>query len=186
VLEQRAGEPINEPRELESLMRRYQQSDAGAATKLVGQLSSQIYQFYLAYVRDRALAEDLLQDFWLRIHKARSTYRSGEPVLPWIYAIARRVRIDHYRRSKARQYHEIQHEQLPETAAGEKQDDNSRSLMELLKMLPASQREVVLLLKVSGLTLEEVARATGTSVGAVKQKAHRAYEKLRTLFGNKA
>jgi RNA polymerase sigma-70 factor (ECF subfamily) len=50
---------------------------------------------------------------------------------------------------------------------------------ELIAVLPASQREVVSMLKVSGMSLQEVARATASSVGSVKLKAHRAYEKLR-------
>jgi len=50
--------------------------------------------------------------------------------------------------------------------------------------LPESQREVVAMLKISGMSLEEVARATSSSVGSVKQKAHRAYEKLRELLIN--
>ena len=49
--------------------------------------------------------------------------------------------------------------------------------------LPQSQKEVILMLKVSGMTLEEIARATSSTVGAVKQKAHRAYEKLRRMLG---
>jgi RNA polymerase sigma-70 factor (ECF subfamily) len=53
----------------------------------------------------------------------------------------------------------------------------------LLAPLPQSQREVVEMLKVSGLSLEEVARATSLSVGSVKQKAHRAYETLRERLG---
>lgn len=181
--EQGPPEGIKQPRELESLMQRYQQSDGEAAAMLVTRLSPQIYQFYLAHVRDRSLAEDLLQDFWLRIHNARRTYRSGEPLLPWMYAIARRVRIDHYRRSRKSRNHEISSGQLPEFAAQEKQGQDPAELHDLLKTLPAAQQEVILLLKVSGLTLEEVARTTGTTVGAVKQKAHRAYEKLRKLFG---
>jgi RNA polymerase sigma-70 factor (ECF subfamily) len=52
----------------------------------------------------------------------------------------------------------------------------------LLGSLPESQREVVVMLKVSGMSLEEVARATSSSVGSVKQKAHRAYEKLREVL----
>ena len=167
-------------------MQRYQQSDAEAAEMLIRQLIPPMYQFYLAQVRERALAEDLLQDFWLRIHNARRTYRPGEPVLPWMYAIARRVRIDYYRRSRGRKRYEIQSEQLPERAADEGQIGTSLNLREVLKVLPKSQREVILLLKVSGLSLEEVARATGSSIGAVKQKAHRAYEKLRKLFSSEA
>jgi RNA polymerase sigma-70 factor (ECF subfamily) len=49
----------------------------------------------------------------------------------------------------------------------------------LLAPLPESQREVIEMLKVAGMSLEEVARATSSSVGSVKQKAHRAYETLR-------
>jgi RNA polymerase sigma-70 factor (ECF subfamily) len=48
--------------------------------------------------------------------------------------------------------------------------------------LPESQREVLIMLKVNGLSVEEIARATSSTVGAVKQKAHRAYEKLRNLL----
>jgi RNA polymerase sigma-70 factor (ECF subfamily) len=51
--------------------------------------------------------------------------------------------------------------------------------VELLAPLPESQREVILMLKVAGMSLEEVARATSSTVGSVKQKAHRAYERLR-------
>jgi len=56
------------------------------------------------------------------------------------------------------------------------------NLEHLLGSLPESQREVISLLKISGLSLEETARVTRSSVGSVKQKAHRAYEKLRTLL----
>jgi RNA polymerase sigma-70 factor (ECF subfamily) len=52
----------------------------------------------------------------------------------------------------------------------------------LLETLPESQREVILMLKVSGMSLEEVARATSSTVGSIKQKAHRAYAKLRKLL----
>ena len=66
---------------------------------------------------------------------------------------------------------------LPETPG-----DGAGDLTDLLGQLPQSQREVILMLKVSGMSLEEVARATSSSVGAIKQKAHRAYSKLRELL----
>ena len=52
----------------------------------------------------------------------------------------------------------------------------------LVAALPEAQREVITMLKVGGLSLEQVARATSSTVGAVKQKAHRAYERLRKLL----
>ena len=184
--EERPAEETHKAKELESLMQQYQRSDAEAAAKLIDQLSPQTYQFYFAYVRDRPLAEDLLQDFWIRIHNARATYRPDEPLLPWIYAIARRVRIDHYRRNISRRRCEIQREQLPDRAGQQTRTVPGPGLQDLLSVLPPAQQEIILLLKVSGLSLEETARATGTTVGAVKQKAHRAYAKLRKLFGVEA
>ncbi len=69
----------------------------------------------------------------------------------------------------------------PSTVPGT-EGDGSDDLMTMLGQLPESQREVILMLKVSGMSLEEVARATSSSVGAIKQRAHRAYSKLRELL----
>lgn len=169
--------------ELERLMVRYQQADVEAGAALVDGLSAQMFQFFLADFRNRSYAEDLLQDFWLRIHNARRTYRTGEPVLPWMYAIAHRVRIDHYRRTRRYIQREVADEAALGNAPYQPQTKSQSGVTDLLKELPESQREVLLMMKVSGLTLEEVARATGSTVGAVKQKAHRGYEKLRKLCG---
>jgi RNA polymerase sigma-70 factor (ECF subfamily) len=57
--------------------------------------------------------------------------------------------------------------------------DSGDGLNALLAPLSESQREVIEMLKVAGMSLEEVARATSSSVGSVKQKVHRAYKKLR-------
>ena len=160
----------------------YQQSNNEAASVLIHQLSTPVFRFFLSQVRDRSHAEDLLQDFWLRIHHARHTYRPGEPVMPWIYAVARRVQIDGYRRRSRISKHELPSEQLPEAPASATQS-RTHNVADLLKHLPPAQRQAVLLLKVAGLSLEETARTMGTSVGAVKQKAHRAYKTLRQFFG---
>lgn len=165
-------------------MHAYQAGNAAATAELIARVSPQLYQFFLAETRNQTAAEDLLQDFWLRIHRARHTFRPGEPLLPWLYAIARRVRVDAYRKSRRVDLHEIRTDTLPETAAAPPEIDAARSsFSELLNELPAAQRETILLLKGVGLTLEEVARATGSTVGAVKQRAHRAYEKLRKICG---
>jgi len=163
-------------------MASYQQGDRAAAGLLVDTLSPQFFRFFLGQVRNHAQADDLLQDFWLRIHRARHTYRPSEPLLPWMYAIARRVRIDQYRSHRNRAGRELQVEKLPDLPAPQAGEADGVDFETLLAALPESQREVIIMLKVSGLSVEEVARATGTSAGSVKQKAHRAYEKLRTLL----
>jgi RNA polymerase sigma-70 factor (ECF subfamily) len=128
----------------------------------------------------RADADDLLQETWLRIHKARHTYRSGQPVLPWFYAIARNIRVDHFRKASRSTSREQPLDESPEVQAAQTPKSSQIPALEiLLAPLPESQREVIAMLKVEGMSLEEVARATSSSVGSVKQKAHRGYEKLR-------
>jgi RNA polymerase sigma-70 factor (ECF subfamily) len=166
--------------ELPMLMVRYQQGDYEAATALINRLSPPLHRFFLAQFVSRRYADDLLQETWLRIHEARHTYRQGQPVLPWLYAIARNIRVDHYRKASRT---ETREESLDSSAdfprASPQHAGRNPDLEALLGGLPASQREVIAMLKVSGMSLEEVARATSSSVGSVKQKAHRAYERLR-------
>jgi RNA polymerase sigma-70 factor (ECF subfamily) len=161
-------------------MAAYQQGDHDTATTLIEHVSPMLHRFFLAQVASWRYADDLLQETWLRIHSARHTYRPGEPVLPWIYAIARHVKVDSYRKTHRTEIREQQMDVLPEVAAPPAAAaQQGPDLESLLRILPESQREVIVMLKVSEMTLEQVARATSSSVGSVKQKAHRAYEKLR-------
>jgi RNA polymerase sigma-70 factor (ECF subfamily) len=168
--------------DLDRWMKRYQQADPDAPAILVNTLSPALLRFFRSQVASREQADDLLQETWLRIHRVRHTYRPGEPVLPWIYAIARRVRIDGYRRMRRITLHEIAMEVPPEQPVQADARNPASAFDTLVAALPESQREVVTMLKVGGLSLEEVARATSSTVGAVKQKAHRAYERLRNLL----
>ncbi len=163
-------------------MAAYQHGDRAAAEALIERVSPQLYRFFMAQVVSRRSADDLLQETWLRIHEARRTYRPGEPVLPWIYAIARHVRVDSYRKVRRTEIREQQVDVLPETPAPAPGAQAGLDLEALLATLPESQREVIVMLKVSEMTLEQVARATSSSVGSVKQKAHRAYQKLREVL----
>jgi RNA polymerase sigma-70 factor, ECF subfamily len=167
----------------ELLMASYQAGDFAAAAALVERISPQLHRFFIAQSASRADADDLLQETWLRIHKVRHTYRPGEPVLPWFYAIARHVRVDHYRRSARAAAREQTLDDLPEIAA-DTRAVSGFTLAELLAPLPQSQREVIEMLKVAEMSLEEVARATSSSVGSVKQKVHRAYKKLRETLSS--
>jgi RNA polymerase sigma-70 factor (ECF subfamily) len=168
--------------ELEALMSAYQNGDRAAAAALIEQLSPPLHRFFLAQTTSRRDADDLLQETWLRIHQVRRTYRPGEPVLPWLYAIARHIRVDHFRRTYRLEAHERQVDELPERAELPHPRSSGPDVEAALRQLPQSQREVIVMLKAGGMSLEEVARATASSVGSVKQKAHRAYEKLRELL----
>jgi len=170
------------PLELDRLMERYQQADPDAPHALVVALSPALLRFFRSQLASQQQSDDLLQETWMRIHRVRHTYRPGEPVLPWVYAIARRVRIDGYRRERRITVHEIAMDVLPEPPTQVEQRGPLPAFGELVAELPDSQREVLTLLKVGGLSLEEVARATSSTVGAVKQMAHRGYQRLRDLL----
>jgi len=164
----------------ETLMTRYQAGDASAVTALVESIGPQLHRFFMAQGANRSDADDLFQETWLRIHRVRHTYRPGEPVLPWFYAIARHVRIDHYRKASRTSAHERPLEDVSDLVATPPGEEaHSDDLEVLLAPLSESQREVLRMMKVAGMSLEEVARATASSVGAVKQKVHRAYKTLR-------
>ena len=165
---------------LDLLMARYQAGDFGAVTALVECIGPQLHRFFMAQSASRSDADDLLQETWLRIHRVRHTYRPGEPVQPWFYAIARRVRIDHYRRASRTTARERPLDELSDATATLPRDEaHTDDLETLLAPLPESQREVIWMMKVAGMSLQEVARATSCSVGSVKQKVHRAYRDLR-------
>ena len=140
-------------------MTRYQRADPAALDELVRRISPPLLRYFGASRVGWNDAEDLLQDCWIRIHRSRHTYRSSEPVMPWIYAIARHTRLDAYRKRRRRESREVLVATLPERlhqtvpqAAPERD-----ALEHLVASLPESQREVIVMLKVAGMSLEEVA-----------------------------
>jgi RNA polymerase sigma-70 factor (ECF subfamily) len=170
---------------LRTLMTQYQRADPAALEELVERISPPLLRYFRGSSVGRNDPEDLLQDCWLRIHRSRHTYRQSEPVMPWIYAIARHTRLDAYRKWRRREAREVLVATLPEhlhQADGGTAPEQD-TFAHLIAGLPESQREVLVMLKVSGMSLEEVAKATSSTVGAVKQKAFRAYAALRRALG---
>jgi RNA polymerase sigma-70 factor (ECF subfamily) len=169
---------------LQELMEGYQQADADATTELVHRISPMLLRFLSGPLQTRSQADDMLQECWLRVHRARASYRPGSPVLPWVFAIARHTRIDAYRRRSRIERREFASDNLEATATASipAPDAEDGDIWRLVAQLPQSQQDVVRMLKITGMSLEEVAGATGTTVGSVKQKAHRAYRKLRELL----
>ena len=181
------GETPIDDRELRNLMTQYQRADPTALEELVRRISPPLLRYFAWSNRSwsqarRNDAEDMLQDCWIRIHRSRHSYRASEPVLPWIYAIARYTRLDAYRKRRRRERREVLVATVPE-GLDPKQPFPSEDFDQLIAALPDSQREVLVMLKVAGMSLEEVARATASTVGAVKQRVHRAYVTLRRAMG---
>ena len=168
------------------LLVEYQHGNRQSADDFVGLLHPILYRYFLAQTGNPTQAEDLMQECWVRIHRGRCSYRPGEPVLPWAFAIARHTKIDEYRKDSARA-----HREAAVAGPGEPVTDPRRAMDQQLAVsailarlheLPDGQREVFVLLKVHGMSVDEVATVVGSSRSAVKQKAYRAYETLRKWF----
>ena len=173
------------------LLVEYQQGNRQSANDFVALLHPVLYRYFLAQTGNPAQAEDLMQECWVRIHRGRCSYRPGEPVLPWAFAIARHTKIDEYRKDSARANREHAVAGSVPMSAGEPVTDPRRAMEQSLAVsailsrlheLPDGQREVFMLLKVHGMSVDEVASVVGSSRSAVKQKAYRAYETLRKWF----
>jgi len=169
----------------EDLLERYQRGDADAARSLVRAFSPVLARFCLMAGDPPDHVDDVLQDIWLQVHQARHTYLPGAPASPWLFGIARHVRIDAYRKRRRIAGRELATERIPEPAVEPASPLPDSNFEQILLVLPESQREVLVMLKGLGMSLEEVARTTCSTVGAVKQKAHRAYERLRSILADK-
>jgi RNA polymerase sigma-70 factor (ECF subfamily) len=169
---------------LAELMVAYQGGDMAAFEALWETLADELLGFLRSLVRDPHKAEDLLQETFLQLHKARATYLPGKPVRPWVYAIARNVFLMAYRAAKRRQAHEdLAAGELPEVPILPEMEasDGRKDLAAFLACLPELSRQVLLLHHVAGLSFREVGAVLGLSEGAAKVRAHRALEQLRRL-----
>jgi RNA polymerase sigma-70 factor (ECF subfamily) len=163
--------------------------DTRAFNQLFERLSPRVCSLLTALSGDRRLAEDLTQTTFMKIHRARDTYARGARVEPWVYAIARRTLLDERRRRKRRPEDlssdgavpEPDYEAQPED--GRLDPEQERALYAKLAELPDPQREAIVLLKAQGLSINEAAKIAGTTPGAMKLRAHRAYEALRSALG---
>lgn len=177
------------------LMQRYCDGDAGAFRALYALVAPRLLGYLLKMTRERALADDLLQQTFLKVHRARGAYVRGADPLPWIYSIAHRTFIDEARKHKRAVVRVGEVEELPEVPAGitgesaERRDEGRgdpelvSAALDALAGLPENQREAVVLTKLDGRSVAEAAAIAGTTVGAMKVRAHRGYEALRKLLG---
>ena len=173
----------------EDLMAAYAAGDKQAFDKLFASLGHRIHGFFWKRFGDGAVADDLLQQTFLKLHRARADYRPGHQVRPWLFTIAGRVAVDEWRRRGRRR--EVSYEGALEytgrhvtehqTAAGDpmEQHDIKKKVRAAIAGLPESQRNVIYLHRYKGMTFGEIADQLGTTEGAAKLRAFRAYGQLR-------
>ena len=166
-----------------------QSGDAAAYEKLLFELLPHLRAFVGRRLGDPDVREDVVQNVFISIHRARHTYRPERPFSPWLYAVARNAVTDHLRSALRRQRREVplDPEETPQPAAETPSQGAplSPELDAALAALPNGQREAVLWIHVDGLSVAEAAARAGVTRSALKVRAHRGYRALRGLLTEK-
>lgn len=142
--------------------------------------------FLARRVRDADLAEDVLQETLLAIHRARHTYLPGRAVGPWLYTICEHRMVDSLRRRRRVARVEAAGSETTRQVGDEasmQRGPVALAALAALDRLPGRQRRVIELLKLHDLSVREVADRFGMSESAVKVAAFRGYEAMRKIMG---
>jgi RNA polymerase sigma-70 factor (ECF subfamily) len=174
-------------------MTAYVSGDRRAFEQLFARLAPRLHRFFRRSFTAEAIADDLLQLTFLKLHKARASYKADMPVAPWAFAIAARVRLDEFRRRKrlaedgdeealARADEARADGPIKSGEGGMIDSDTAEAVRRAVDALPESQRVVIHLNRFEEMTFAEIARVLGTTEGAVKLRAFRAYGALRQML----
>jgi RNA polymerase sigma-70 factor (ECF subfamily) len=174
----------------EKLMLAYARGDAGAFEILYGRYRGSLYRYFLRQCSSAAVAEELYQDVWMKLIRARDRYEVKAKFSTYLFHLAHNHLIDHFRRQRGGipASYDDDPEELPvEGQPGpERQVDLQRQvqrLRELIGQLPEAQREAFLLREEAGLNLQQIAEATGVGLEAAKSRLRYAVRRLRQGLG---
>jgi RNA polymerase sigma factor (sigma-70 family) len=169
-----------------SLMRAVRMGRTSALAVLFERHHGRLYRFCLSMMGDRQIAEDLVQDTFMKILKYKKSFRDEMSFAPWMFRIARNACVDHLRRVPLDGPVEkpIEDVLMNEASAEDCAVDDERSelVRRALLKLPVKGREVLLLSRYEFKTYEEIAHVLGCSVSAAKVRAHRAMKQLREVY----
>ena len=173
----------------ESLMLAYRDGDAGAFDRLYERHRGGVYRYLLRQCRNAALAEELFQDVWMNLIRARASYAVQAKFSTYLYRIAHNRLMDHFRRRDAlvlslddEAAASVDEPVAPPGAQPEitiEARAQAAQLLALLGKLPEEQREAFVLQQEGGLSVEEIADATGVSRETAKSRLRYALAKLR-------
>ena len=175
---------------MDAAMNRYADGDDAAFAELFTGLGPRLRGFLRRLCGAPTLADDLLQETFLRMHAARGGFARGRPVLPWAYAIARNCYVSHARSARTRLDRasgELAPECTPAAVGTAEQDAVARQMAQAVEralqgMTPA-RREAFVMLRYEGLSVATAAQIAGISEGALKIRAFHAYEIIRSALG---
>ena len=164
---------------MELLVIRCQLGEREAFDALVERWHAPLWSFIRRAAGDDAVAEDILQDAWLRIVRGLGRLSDPARLAPWLFSIARRAVIDHIRRRSSRYIAVELEEETHPAAESTDQWEEIELIQDAIADLAPADRETVALFYLQELDLREIAEVLGIPVGTVKSRLHRARGLLR-------
>jgi RNA polymerase sigma-70 factor (ECF subfamily) len=180
---------------LARLMARYAAGDDGVFDAIYQCLEAPLYRFCLRLTAQRHEADDLFQETFLKMHRARATYAPGANVLHWSYAIARSLylsRVRYWQRrpewlGPAKDVSELEdtHNDVASTPEAELIADRLLDVVVAeLRRMSEKNRSAYVLMRQEGFSAADAAAVLGTTVDSVKQRAHRADQRIRSALSD--
>jgi RNA polymerase sigma-70 factor (ECF subfamily) len=166
----------------EQLMLAYRGGDAGAFDTLYARHRIRLFRFVLRSIKVRGVAEELYQEIWMRVIEARTSYAPKARFTTWLYTIAHNHLIDHWRKRGltlvALEANEVA-SGSPDPADQAQARESLARFAAALEALPPLQREAFLLHEEGGLSIAEIAAATGANDETAKSRLRYATAKLK-------
>jgi len=178
----------------EILMAAYQAGNEAAFGELFGRHAGSVYRFLVRRLADRSLADDLFQEAFLRLHRARHTYDSTRSFRAWLFGIVHNLVVDAMR-SRSRLPETTSLDDVREAAAERQQQaelgpdyrsperlvaarQSTMALSRALRALPSDEATALILARLEGLSYDDIAEVLGRSAAATKQLAYRALKRV--------
>jgi RNA polymerase sigma-70 factor (ECF subfamily) len=176
-----------------SLVRRLREGDPGAFDAIYGAFHARLFTFLLRLSRRRDVAEDLLEETWLRLVTHASRLRPDTRIAPWLFTVARHLYVS-YVRSRVLEDaatvslialwpFSVERSSPFEAAAA---NELERRIERALAAMPATSREVLLLVGVAGLDHSDAADVCGITPEALRQRLSRARALLARVLDEAA
>ncbi|HPG39316.1 MAG TPA: RNA polymerase sigma factor SigZ [bacterium] len=149
-------------------------------TESIWQACSQTLKVFIQRrTNDPTLADDILQDVFIKVHNNIAGVKDEQKICSWLYQITRNTIIDYYRKHK-----KLEGEPLPEIPDCEEPDTGAadevaNGLKDMVMDLPEMYAQALLQVEFAGLTQKEYALKTGISVSGAKSRVQRARQMLK-------
>lgn len=170
-------------REAAEIARGLRRRDPELLDALIEQYQHRLLRYLMSLVGERATAEDLFQETWLRVLLQGHRYDGRRSFITWLLTVARNIAIDHLRRKRPEPLDDIPEHRLsgggqPSAFDNAVCGENAELVRGALQHLAPEQREAIVLRFQEGMSLEEIAAVTGTPLSTVKSRLYRGMEAL--------